>query len=254
MNYKFGKTITISLGGSIIYPDQIDVHFLKQFNSFIRRYIKKGYKFIIITGGGKPARIFQDAAAKISRVSNNDKDWIGIHTTRLNAQLLRTIFKDVADPEIIDSKEKVLSRIKKTSEVKLRSKSRSDFGIGVQQLNYPITVGSGWRPGWSTDYVAASIAANFSAHEFINAGKPAFVFERDPKRFPRAQKFEKLTWSEYRKLIPRKWTPGFSSPIDPVAARLCQAKKLTAIVVGGKNLKNFENLLRGKDFSGTIIS
>ncbi|MEK7181292.1 MAG: UMP kinase [Patescibacteria group bacterium] len=247
MNYKFGKTIVISLGGSIIYPESIDIIFLKKFNKFIRKFIKRDYKFVIVTGGGKPARIFQEAAAEISRISNDDKDWIGIHTTRLNAQLLRTIFKDVADPEIIDAKEKSIERAKtkKTSVAKPRINAN---------LWYGVTIGSGWRPGWSTDYIAASIAADFGVKEFINAGKPAYVFEKDPKKFPKAKKFEKLSWGEYRKLIPSKWIPGFNSPVDPIAAKLCQKEKMAAIVINGKDLRNFGNLLDGKNFKGTIVS
>ncbi len=233
MNYNFKKIIVVSLGGSIIYPDQIDIKFLKQFNSLIRKFIKKGYKFIIITGGGKPARIFQNAAYQISRINDEDKDWLGIHATRLNAHLIRTIFRDIADPQILDSPKKVLKRKKK--------------------LKYSVTIGSGWRPGWSTDYVSVQIAAAFKAKEFVNTGKPAYVYEKDPAKFPKAKKFSQISWAKYRKLIPRKWTPGFSSPIDPVAAQICQKKKIKAIVVSGKNLKNFENLLKGKDFRGTII-
>ena len=230
MHYNFKRVIVISLGGSIIYPDQIDIKFIKQFNSFIRKFLKRGYKFVIVTGGGKPARIFQEAAYKISKIKNEDKDWLGIHATRLNAHLLRTIFSDVADPVIFDIRHKIKS------------------------LKYPITIGSGWRPGWSTDFVSAQIAADFGIKEFINAGKPAYVFERDPKKFPSARKFETLTWHKYRKLIPQKWIPGFSSPVDPIAAKLCQKGKMSAIVINGKNLKNFENLLSGKNFQGTIIS
>ncbi len=229
MNYQFSKTVVVSLGGSIVYPDQIDILFLKQFRLFIRRFLKRGFRFVIVVGGGRPARIFQEAAAKISKVSNEDKDWIGIHATRLNAQLLRTIFKDVASPIVFDRKDK------------------------IRKLSHPITIASGWRPGWSTDFVSAQIAADFKIKEFINAGKPSHVYEKDPKKFPSAKKFEKLSWGEYRKLIPKKWIPGFSSPVDPIAAQLCQSKKLTAIVINGKTLKNFENLLQGKDFSGTII-
>ena len=230
MHYNFKKIIVISLGGSIIYPDQIDTAFLKKFNSFIRKFLKKGYKFIIVTGGGKPARVFQEAAYKVSKINNEDKDWLGIHATRLNAHLLRTIFSDVADPVIFDIRHKIKS------------------------LKHPITIGSGWRPGWSTDFVSAQIAADFKIKEFVNAGKPAYVYERDPKKFPSARKFETLTWHKYRKLIPQKWIPGFSSPVDPVAARLCEKEKMSAIVINGKDLKNFENLLSGKNFQGTIIS
>lgn len=229
MNYRFGKTIVISLGGSIVYPDQIDISFLKRFNLFVRKFPRHKHKFVVVVGGGRPARIFQDAAHKIARITDEDKDWIGIHATRLNAHLLRTIFRDLADPIIFDIRRK------------------------INKLAYPVTIGSGWRPGWSTDYVSAQIAADFKIKEFVNAGKPSHVYEKDPKKFPEAKKIENLTWKEYRKLVPAKWIPGFSSPVDPIAAKLCEREKMKAIIINGKNLRNFDNLLHGRNFQGTII-
>ena len=50
------KTIVISLGGSIVVPEEIDIKFLTEFKNMIERLIKKGYRFIIICGGGSIAR------------------------------------------------------------------------------------------------------------------------------------------------------------------------------------------------------
>ena len=55
-----------------------------------------GRRFIIIAGGGKTARRYQDAAAR-SDWTNDDLDWIGLHATRLNGHL-RTIFRDRYSP------------------------------------------------------------------------------------------------------------------------------------------------------------
>lgn len=226
-----GNLIIVSLGGSIVCPDGIDIGFLKSFNLFIRRHLKIGYRFGIVVGGGGPARVYQNAASDIlSSVSDEDKDWIGIHATRLNAQLLRTIFKDVANPVVFDSSRKIT-----------RSK-------------HPVFIASGWEPGWSTDYIAASIAAHFGAPMFINAGKPSHVFDKDPARHKDAKKFDALTWREYRRLIPRRWSPGLSSPIDPVAAKLCEERSIKAAVINGKDLKNFAKVIAGKKFNGTLIS
>ncbi len=41
------KTIIISLGGSIIIPDKIDVEFLKKFKKIIYEFVDKGFKFVI---------------------------------------------------------------------------------------------------------------------------------------------------------------------------------------------------------------
>ena len=41
--------IIVSLGGSLIVPEEIDVAFLKKFRELILRYTKLGKKFILIT-------------------------------------------------------------------------------------------------------------------------------------------------------------------------------------------------------------
>jgi uridylate kinase len=46
------KLFVLSLGGSIIIPDDIDTKFLKQFRAAILKQIKKGNRFVIVTGGG----------------------------------------------------------------------------------------------------------------------------------------------------------------------------------------------------------
>src|SRR5690242_11522200 len=109
MSYQFDikRPIVISLGGSILYPDRIDVEFIKKLNAFIREQVKGGRRFIIVTGGGRLARNFQDAASAVTEVTDEDKDWIGIHSTRLNAQLLRTIMADICNHVVIDQRAKL---------------------------------------------------------------------------------------------------------------------------------------------------
>jgi uridylate kinase len=230
MRYKFSKTVVVALGGSIVHPDGIDVQFLKDFKKFLAPFLKRGTKFVFVVGGGKLSRNFQEAAERVSsKVTDEDKDWIGIHATRLNAHLLRTIFRDVADPVVID----IRGRIKK--------------------LKHPVTIASGWRPGWSTDYVAMRIAADFGAHEAIIAGKPAYVYNKDFTKHANAVPFDELTWRAYRKLIPAKWKPGLHAPVDPIGAALGAREDVKAIIIDGRNMKNFGALLKGEEFKGTII-
>ncbi|MDO8522877.1 MAG: UMP kinase [bacterium] len=230
MKYKFGKVIIISLGGSIIHPKDIDVKFLKEFRKFILKHIGRGEKFVIITGGGSTARSYQSAASSVTKLANEDKDWLGIHATRLNAHLMRTIFFREADPVVIDQRFK------------------------LRKLKNKITVASGWRPGWSTDYVGLQLAEDFNIGEAIIAGNIAHVYDKDPSKFKNTKIFKKISWANYRKLIPARWIPGSHAPVDPIGARLADKKKLKAIIIKGTDLKNFEALLAGKDFEGTIIS
>ncbi|MDP2598894.1 MAG: UMP kinase, partial [Candidatus Liptonbacteria bacterium] len=222
MTNKFTKTVVVALGGSIVYPDGIDTGFLKNFKKFLSPFLRRGIRFVLVVGGGKLSRRFQEAAHKIAKVNDEDKDWIGIHATRLNAHLLRTIFRGVADPVIIDARGK------------------------LAKLKHPVTIAAGWRPGWSTDYVAMRIAADFGVPEVVIAGKPAHVYDRDNAKHADAKPMYKLAWREYRKLIPAKWKPGLHAPVDPVGAALGAEENIKAIIIDGRDLGNFRDLLNGK--------
>lgn len=246
MQYRFRRTIVVALGGSIVYPgtdlDGIDTVFLKKFKKFMMAYLgrHRGTRFVLVLGGGKLARRFQEAAGRVAKLTDDDKDWLGIHATRLNGHLLRTIFREIADPVMIDKRGR------------------------LRKLTHSVTIAAGWRPGWSTDYVALQIAADFGAREVVIAGKPSHVFASDPakakagrsRRANRAalpKSFNELSWREYRKLIPSAWTPGMGAPVDPVAAALGAREGIKAIVIGGRDLPNFAALLNGKEFQGTIV-
>ena len=49
------RTIVISLGGSIIVPEKVDVKLLQKFETSLKRHTRK-YKFVVVCGGGSIAR------------------------------------------------------------------------------------------------------------------------------------------------------------------------------------------------------
>jgi uridylate kinase len=220
----------IALGGSIVCPSEVNVAYLREFHAFLLKQIKLGQRFVLVVGGGGPARHYQKAASEIVTVSDEDKDWIGIHATRLNAHLLRTIFQEEANPIIFEARGKI-----------------SEFG------DYSVIIGAGWRPGWSTDFVTTQIAVDFGVSQAIILGKPDYVYDKDNQLHADAKAIEKMTWEEYMRLIPSEWTPGIHAPVDPVAARLAQESNLEVIVAGGKDLANLKNILDGGKFKGTAI-
>lgn len=183
-----------------------------------------------MVGGGNIARNYQKAALKITQVLNEDKDWLGIHATRINAYLLRIIFKKEASPIIFDKRFK-LKRFNKNS----------------------VIIGSGWKPGWSTDFVTVQVAADLRVKKAIILGKPDYVYNKNPDKYKNTKPFKKITWEDYIKIIPSRWNPGLQTPVDPIAARLAKKEKIEVIVANGKNLKNLDKILKGEKFKGTII-
>jgi len=206
-------------------PGEIQVEFLKTFKEFILKFLKRDCKFIIVTGGGSVARNYIAAASKISKIPDEDKDWLGIHATRINAHLLRTIFRKEAYPVVLDNPTKKFDGAK-----------------------YKLFIASGWRPGWSTDYVSVLLAERFGAQKLINASNITHVYDKNKKNLTR------LTWKKYRGLISSEWKPGMNVPFDPVAAKAAQRLKIDVIVADGTDLQNLENILLGEKFEGTVIT
>ncbi len=77
--------ITISLGGSIINPGQIDKQFLEEFTRMIKELIPL-HRFIIVCGGGSVARQYINGLP--IGLTEGERDYMGIAATWLNAQLL----------------------------------------------------------------------------------------------------------------------------------------------------------------------
>ena len=216
---------------------------MKKFRKLILKYIKRGFRFIIVAGGGKICRVYQKAATKITKVSYEDMDWLGIHATRLNAHLLRTIFRKIAYPVILDSPEKP---IKNNWTPTLPPPSQPSAGP-------QLLIAAGWRPGWSTDYISALLAKRFKIKEIIDAGNIPFVYNKDFLKYKNTFAIKRISWKNYRKLIGSRWIPGLAAPIDPIAAKLAQKLKIRALIIKSTELKNLERVILGKNFRGTII-
>ena len=222
------KTFVISLGGSLIFPGRLDKKFLNNFKKIILKYANKKHKFIIICGGGKLARNFQQAASKRKKLSNRELDWLGIKATKINAYSLKTIFGDKANASIITN-----------------PNSKIIF-------NKNIIIAAGWKPGWSTDYDAVLLAKNLGIRDVVNMSNVNYIYDKDPKKHKDAKKIKSTTWQAYSKLISGKWKAGMNVPFDPVAAKEAKKSGIKVNIIG-KDLKNLENLLNGKKFKGTVI-
>jgi uridylate kinase len=221
----------LSLGGSLIVPKTgIDWQFLKKFRLLMQNKIKTGQKFIVVAGGGTTCRHYQQAANKVIKLQPVDVDWLGIHASRLNAHLLRTIFFDLAHFEVIKEP---------TCKIKTDAK---------------IIIAGGWKPGWSTDYDAVMLAKTYGAKEVVNLSNIDYVYGKDPKKFKEAKKITEITWPEFKKIVGDKWIPGLSKPFDPIASKLAAELGLKVIIVNGKKIGNLEKYLAGKKFQGTVIT
>jgi len=224
------NTIVISLGGSLINPGKVNVAFLKKFRQLILNYTKKGNRAVIVCGGGKLCRNYNSAAKAIYRqVTDIDLDWLGISTTKVNAELLRVVFGNKAYEKVLPDPRKKINTSKR------------------------ILIGSGFVPRSSSDKDATYLAKTYKADSVINLTNVDYVYDKDPRKFKDAKLQKNLTWSQFRKIIGNKWSPGASAPFGLPAAKFAQQHGIKVIIVNGSKLANFKSVLSGKKFVGTEI-
>jgi uridylate kinase len=214
-------------------PDEIDSAYLRQFKDLIEKYVSQEWKFIIITGGGRTCRKYQQAALEVDdTMTDEDRDWIGIHSTRLNAHLMRTIFRKIACPKINTNPHHV-----------------QDFF----ECDRPIFIAAGWKPGWSTDYDAAILAKHLDISKLVNFTNIDYAYTKDPNKYEDAEKVEKIDWKDFRNIVGSTWEPGLNAPFDPIASKLAEEIGLEVAIMNGRDLENFENYLKGEEYIGTTI-
>jgi len=222
----------ISLGGSIVAPDGVDIPFLKEFHSLIVEFLNKDpeRRFILVVGGGGPARAWQNACREITpSIKDEEADWIGIMATRLNAQLVKAIMGDwCAEPVVTDP---------------------------TQTLSFTgrVLAAAGWKPGFSSDYDTVLLAEKFGADTIINLSNIKQVYTDDPRKNPGAKPLDSISWEDFRAMVGDEWTPGKNVPFDPVASRHAAKINLKVICAAGRDLPNLRFILDGKPFTGTII-
>ncbi|MCL5434825.1 MAG: UMP kinase [Patescibacteria group bacterium] len=232
MAYK--DRIVMSIGGSLIVPNGgIDTKFLKELNQFVRKELaeNKNRQFFLIIGGGKISRKYRDAGREVigHELTRDDLDWLGIHATKLNAHLVRTIFRDIAHPYII-----------KHYEI-------------IRKAEEPVVVAAGWKPGWSTDYPAVLLCEDYNVKEMLNLSNVAQVYDKDPKQNKDAKPIKKISWPDFRELVGDEWIPGMNAPFDPVASKKAQELGVKVVVISGHDFANLEKYFKGEDFVGTVI-
>jgi len=216
--------VVISLGGSVLVQDKINLKILKDLRKIV---LKTNKRFIIVPGGGKVARKYIEAVRKSFHLHKNDLDWIGIHATRLNAQLLKIVFEDVAAKKVAkDPRKKIF------------------FG--------KVLIGSGWKPGASTDYDAVLLAKTYGAKTVINITNVKQLYDKNPLIYKNAKKIMSIDWNGFLKLVPKKFESGANVPFDTVAAKEAKRLKLKVIILG-PDLRNLDKFLQGKKFLGSII-
>ena len=99
----------ISLGGSLIIPDNIDYSFLEKFKKVMRKNYKT-HKFVVVCGGGSIARKYISILKK-QKKSVEEQSLSGIRATRMNARFMMQFFGKKANSILPKNMKEVKSNL-----------------------------------------------------------------------------------------------------------------------------------------------
>ncbi|MBU1939668.1 UMP kinase, partial [Candidatus Micrarchaeota archaeon] len=196
---------------------------------------REGAHFVVVVGGGKPARTYLEAARNLG-ADNEIQDLLGIRITRANALLFAQALEN-AHAEIITSAAEV--------------KAVLDSG--------KIPVLGGLKPGITTDGVAALVTEALCEGTrtkpiFINLTNVAGVYTADPRKDKKAKLLERLSYAELIRIVSAaEQRPGQNIVLDLPCCRTLEKNKIRTFVLDGNDLPNFKHAVRGEKFKGTVI-
>ena len=224
------KTVVMSVGGSIIVPDNVDYNFIKKFKSLVLKH--KNKKFVIVVGGGSTARKYIKPLAE-EKINEKLQCLIGIGITRLNARFLANFFGKVASQHIPSSMKELKN---------LLMKHRIVFAGGLRFI-----------PNNTSDGTAAAVA-HFLKTDLINMTNVKGLFDKDPRKFKNAKFISKISLKDFYKMANKiKYKPGQHFVLDQHASEIIKKNRIKTVILSN-NLENFENYLKCKKFVGTVIS
>jgi uridylate kinase len=196
---------------------------------------KLGTQVAIVVGGGNFLR--GETFSKASHIPRHTADYMGMLATVINACALQETLEKLEQPT------RVLSAIEVSAicEPFIRRKALKYLDEGT----IAILAGGTGNPFFSTDTCAALRASELDVNLLIKGTKVDGVYDDDPKKNPKANLLEKLTYKDV--------FTGNLKVMDHAAVSLCSESKIPIIVLNIFQRGNIIKALHGEKI-GTIIS
>ena len=224
----------VKIGGSILFDedDQIDEKLITKYAKTIRNVFTESKKrCAIVVGGGKLARKYIAATRKLG-ADESYNDTIGIEVAKLNARVLIAALGDLAYQDPPNNLAEFKSVYKETDK---------------------IIICGGFKPGQSTNAVAAEIAEASNAEKMFNLTDVAGVYSEDPNKNPDAKLLNEMTIDDLIAMISNVQTKaGYYPLFDSVAAETIKRSKIPLQFINGRNPENLTKAFNGEEI-GTLI-
>ncbi len=237
MSLKY-KRIVLKLSGEALKDvkngDCLDSAILKKLAVELKQIHSLGVQICLVVGGGN---IFRGLSGAKSGVDRTTGDYMGMLATVINGLALMNALEKEGVPVRVQTAipmEKVAEPFIVRRAVRHLEKGRVVIFVA----------GTG-NPYFSTDTTAALRASEINADCILKATKVDGIYNKDPKKFPDAVKYDTLS---YMDAIEKRL-----AVMDSTAFSMCMDNKIPIIVFDMGGAGNIKKAVEGQHI-GTIVS
>ncbi len=233
------KRVLLKLSGETMMGSQpfgIDQKAVNSLATCIKGVREEGFEVAIVIGGGN---IFRGISLKDSGMAQTPADHIGMLATLMNGIALQQALVSLDCPAAVMS----ALECPKVAEPYHWHKALKHLEKG----DVIIFVGGTGNPYFTTDTAAALRASEIDADILLKATKVDGIYNQDPKKNPKATKYDTLTYSQF---LAEKL-----AVMDATSVAMCMNNQIPIFVFNMQLLgaKKLEDILRNKK-QGTLVS
>ncbi len=230
------KRVLLKLSGEALMGDQgygIDPAVIDSLAVQIKDVVDKGYEIAIVVGGGN---IFRGLAASANGMDRATGDYMGMLATVMNALAIQ----DGLERAGVFTRVMSAINMQQVAEPYIKRRAVRHMEKGRVVI---FAAGTG-NPYFTTDTTAALRALEIGADCVMKATKVDGIYDRDPKLFPDAKKYDELTYIQVL-------NDGLHV-MDSTAISLCMDNQLPILVFNMEKEGNIARALNGEHV-GTIV-
>lgn len=222
------KRILLKLSGEVLAGEKttgIDFDRTIEIAREIKECVDLGYEIGIVVGGGNfwrgKSNEYMDRATS---------DYIGMMGTVMNALALGDAFKQIGTPVRVQTG----VEMRQIAEFYIKDRATRHLEKG-RVVIFGCGTGS---PFFSTDTASSLRAAEIKADILVKATKVDGVYDKDPKKFDDAKRFEDITYID---VLNKKL-----NVMDSTAISLCMDEDIPILVFNINEKGNLKKVLEGK--------
>lgn len=230
------KRVLLKLSGEALMGDRgygIDPAVIDSLAIQIKDVVEKGYEIAIVVGGGN---IFRGLAASANGMDRATGDYMGMLATVMNALAIQ----DGLERAGVFTRVMSAINMQQVAEPYIKRRAVRHMEKGRVVI---FAAGTG-NPYFTTDTTAALRALEIGADCVMKATKVDGIYDKDPKHFPDAKKYDELTYIQVL-------NDGLHV-MDSTAISLCMDNELPILVFNMEIEGNIARALNGEHV-GTIV-